>query len=279
MRKLCWLVVATLLITSTAFSDEHEGDTKPNKYRGGSMRLGVFAIDDIRSRLYFGPDDIPLRAAIDINKDLGMKDSLVAFRGNFLYRFSKHHAISLGYYKLDLDGIVSLSRTIELGDTEFDIGIDVLSEYEEQITKVAYNWIFHDEGRVMLSVTPGLHFSKARLSLRALGTGIGGEIGLEEREDRSVAVPLPMFGGRMVYRLSDRWQVVAVSDIFFLNYDSQEGQLNDTHVFVEYRAAEHLSLGGGLNRFSLDLQLNDDGIAWDWSSVYTGAYVYLGLHF
>ena len=33
----------------------------------------------------------------------------------------------------------------------------------------------------------------------------------------------------------------------------------------------NVSLGGGLNRFSLDLQLVSIGVAWDWSSVYTGA--------
>ena len=279
IRNRRWLVVAVTVFSSLAFADQHDNQDKPNKYRGGALRLGVFAIDDIDARLYFGPTDIPLRAAIDVRKDLGMKDSLIAFRGDFTYRFSKHHAMSLGYYKLDLDGIVQLSRTIELGDTEFDIGIDVRSQYEEEITKIAYNWIFHDEGRVLLSVTPGLHFSRARLSLEALGTGIVGELGVREREDASITAPLPMLGGRVAYRLTEKWQIVAVADVFFLNYDSQEGQLTDTHVFAEYRMNENVSFGGGLNRFSLDLRLQGDDLAWDWSSVYTGAYLYLGLHF
>jgi hypothetical protein len=266
---------------SSAYADgENPESGEPERnYRGASLRLGAFAIEDIDTRVYFGPTDIPLRAVIDIRKDLGMKDSLVAFRGDFQYRFSKHHAINVGYYNLDLDGTVRLSRTIELGDTEFDIGIDVLSQYKEQITKLAYNWIFHDEGRVMLSLTPGLHVSKASLSIQALGTGIGGNLGFDERENASVTAPLPMLGGRIVYRLTDKWSIVGVSDIFFLDRGSQEGQLNDTHLFVEYQANEHFSFGGGLNRFSLDLQLVDDDIIWDWSSVYTGAYLYMGFHF
>jgi hypothetical protein len=39
------------------------------------------------------------------------------------------------------------------------------------------------------------------------------------------------------------------------------------------------TLGGGPNRFSLDLQLVDDDVIWNWSSVYTGAYLYMGAHF
>ena len=134
-----------------------------------------------------------------------MGDSLVAFRSSFMYRFSKRHAMSISYYKLSLDGIVQLERTIELGDSEFDIGIDVESRYDEQITKFAYNFIFHDEGRVMLSVTPGVHFSKARLSMQTLGASPG-DTALDESESRSITAPLPMIGGRLAYRLSPKWQ-------------------------------------------------------------------------
>ncbi len=266
-------------MSSTALADEQDDGAPPTKYRGGMLRLGAFAIENIDTRLYFGPADLPLRAAIDIRRDLGIKDSLVAFRGNFMYRFSKHHGMSFGYYKLDLNGLRRLSRTIELGGREFDIGLDVYTEYEEQIVKLAYNWIFHDEGRVLLSLTPGLHFSRASLSVEALGTGIGGGLGIGEREEASVTAPLPMLGGRVVYRLSERWQIVGASDVFFLDRGSQRGHLTDTHVFAEYRMNENVSLGGGLNRFSLDLQLVDKDVAWDWSSVYTGGYFYLGLHF
>lgn len=277
--RIASVILLAAWVASAAIAEEAGGADDEREYRGGSLRLGIFAIDNIDASVYFGPTDIPLRGAVDIREDLGLKDSLIAFRGNFQYRFSKRHALSLGYYKLDLDGIVRLSRTIEIGNTEFDIGVDVRSQYEEQITKLAYNWIFHDEGRVMLSVTPGLHFSKARLSMQVLGTGIGANLGFDESEDASVTAPLPMLGGRLVYRLTDKWSIVALSDIFFLNYDSQEGQLTDVHVLAEYQANEHLSFGAGLNRFTLDLQIVADDILWDWSSVYTGAYLYMGIHF
>lgn len=278
-QLLAKLILLVAWVSSAASANNEDVTDEEQDYSGGTIRLGVFAINNIQARVYAGPADIPLRAVIDLNKDLGIKDSVTAFRANLLYRFSKHHAVGLGYYKLGLDGKVGLSRTIEFNETEFDIGIDVRTKYEEQITKLAYNWIFHDEGRVMLSVSPGIHFSKVRVSIESLGTGIIGGIGLGEREYASVAAPLPMLGGRLAYRLTDKWSIVAASDIFFLNRGSQEGQLTDSHIFAEYRSSDRFSLGGGLNRFSLDLQLADDGVSWDWSSVYTGAYLYLGIHF
>jgi hypothetical protein len=279
MRFVIFVLLFLPWQTAPAQDDAETVTTSSNKkYSGGTLRIGAFAIDNINTRVYFGPTDLPLRASIDISEDLGLRDSLVAFRSSFVYRFSKRHAMNIGFYKLSLDGIVQLGRTIELGDSEFDIGIDVLTQYDEQIAKVAYHYIFHDEGRVTLSVTPGIHFTKSRLSMQALGT-VPGSPGVDESEDRSIAVPLPMLGGRLVYRLSPKWQIIAVADVFFLDHGSQEGQLNDTHVLVEYKANDHFVFGGGLNRFSLDLQLVEKDIQWDWSSVYTGAYLYVGYTF
>ena len=258
--------------------DESLAPADNKEYRGGTLRLGAFFVGNIKTRAYFGPVDIPLRGAIDISEDLGLGDHLIAFRSSFTYRFSKRHAMSIGYYRMNMDGIVQLERTIELGESEFDIGIDVKSRYDEQITKFAYNFIFHDEGRVMLSVTPGIHFSKARLSMQALNASPGGTA-LDETENRSITAPLPMIGGRLVYRLSPKWQLLATSDIFFLDRGSQEGQLTDTNILIEYKASNHFSFGGGINRFSLDLQLVDNGRQWDWSSVHTGAHLYVGYIF
>ncbi len=276
-------VILVLLIlpwqTAPAQDDDETVTPSSNKeYSGGTLRIGAFAIDKIKARVYFGPTDLPLRGTIDIREDLGLKDSVVVFRSSFGYRFSKHHAMSISYYRLEMDGIVQLHRTIELGDSVFDVGIDVLSSYDKQITKFAYNYIFHDEGRVMLSVTPGIHFSKARVSMQALRT-IPSSPGVDEDENQSITAPLPMIGGRLVYRLSPKWRILAVSDIFFLDYDSQEGQLTDSYVLVEYKANDHFLFGGGLNRFSLDLKLVDKDIQWDWSTVYTGAYLYVGYTF
>jgi hypothetical protein len=275
--KFAFLLLLILLWQPATGEDDDESvaPADNNEYRGGTLRMGAFAVGNIKTRAYFGPVDIPLRGAIDISEDLGLKDSLVAFRSSFTYRFSKRHAMSIGYYRLNLDGIVQLQRTIELGDSEFDIGIDVNSSYDEQITKFAYNFIFHDEGRVMLSVTAGVHFSKAQLSMQALDASPGGTA-LDVSESRSITAPLPMIGARLVYRLSSKWKILATSDIFFFNRDSQEGQLTDTNILIEYKASDHFSFGGGINRFSLDLQLLDHDRQWDWSSLHTGVHLYVG---
>ena len=288
-RGLIYIIATSFLAVPTAFADDvpttdvdPEFDEKQD-YRGGNFRLGAFAIGNIDAQLYFGPDDLAIAVPINIEKDLGFDDKLVALRASVGYRFSKKHAVSLGYYRLRFDGVRRLARDIELGDSQFELGFNVNSRYEETIVKLGYNFIFHDEGRVALSVTPGIHFSSADFAITAsIDLNGGGGINLPPAgvtEVASVTAPLPMFGGRLEYRMTPKWSMILVSDIFFLNSGSQEGSLTDSSILFEYQGDSAVGFGVGLNRFALDIDIVHGGRRWDWQSVYSGAYLYMKHRF
>jgi hypothetical protein len=266
---------------SAESSDANDSRADSSSYRGGTIRLGAFAIHNMDARLYFGPTDLPIAIPINIEKDLGFKDSLLAFRSAISYRFSKHPAISVGYYRLDLDGTRRLERSVEIGGSEFDIGLDISSRYEEKILKLAYDFIFHDEGKVLLSVSPGIHLSSARFSIgaRASIDAFTDLPTLAASEGASVTAPLPMFGGKLGYRITPKWTMILKTDIFFLNSGNQEGSLADSSILFEYQTDSAFGFGAGLNRFSLDLDIVNDDIRWDWESVYSGAYMYMTIKF
>jgi len=98
-------------------------------------------------------------------------------------------------------------------------------------------------------------------------------------EVASVTAPLPMFGGRLEYRMTPKWSMILVSDIFFLNSGSQEGSLTDSSILFEYQGDSAVGFGVGLNRFALDVDIVDGGRRWDWQSVYSGAYLYMKHRF
>jgi hypothetical protein len=233
--------------------------------------------------MHTGPDDLPIAVPIDIEKDLGFGDKLVAFRANFGYRFSKRHGIAIGYYRLQFDGSRRLPRTIKLGDSDFELGLRIDSKYDETIFKVAYNFIFHDEGRVALSVSPGLHISSVDFAIGAtleLNQDIGislPPLGLSE--DASVTAPLPMLGGRMEFRMTPKWSMIMATDVFFLTSDGQQGAVTDSSILFEYQGDSAFGFGGGINRFSVDLDIVKDGIRWDWQTAYSGAFLYMKYHF
>jgi hypothetical protein len=242
-------------------------------YRGGSVRLGAFAIDGLKSRLYFGPEDSRVGLRSDLEKDLGLKDSFTAFRASLAYRINRRHGFNAGFYKLSLDGVKNLSTTIELGDEEFEVGVDVASEYDERIVKLAYNYIFHDDGKVMLSIAPGIHFTDIDFRIATQNSLI------EQTEAASTIAPLPVLGGRLLYRITPRLNMVVSGDVFFLNQSEQQGSLTDLYVVFEHQTFERVGFGGGLNRFTLDVELIDDGRLCDLESAYTGAYLFMTVRF
>jgi hypothetical protein len=241
----------------------------------GSFTFGYFVIDNINSRLYLGPDDTPLAARVDFNRDLGLKDSASVLRLAFRYTFGNRHGISLGYYDFDNAGDRILARTIRLGESEFDIGDRISSRYEEKILKIGYNLLFHDDGKIMLAVTPGIHFSSIDFRITAPATAVSAD----REEGGSATAPLPMIGGRLRYRITPKLAMDVQSDIFFLNQSAQTGSLTDSYLSFEHQTFEKIAFGAGLNRWALDIDFTSDGERWDWQSIYTGAYLYMRVLF
>jgi len=258
-------------------SERPEGDTDAAGIadRNGSFSFGYFVIRNINSRLYLGPDDVPLAARLDLSRDLGLKDSASVLRLGFLYTFGRRHGISLGYYDFGNEGGRDLTRTVELGDSVFEIGTRISASYKERILKLGYNLIFHEDEKILLAVTPGMHFSSIDFRIRAPATGISSE----REEGGSATAPLPMVGGRLRYRITPKLAMDVQSDIFFLNQSEQRGSLTDSYLSFEHQTYDRIAFGAGINRWALAIDFTDDGERWDWQSVYTGAYLYLRVLF
>ncbi len=242
-------------------------------YRGGSVRLGAFAVSGLKSQLFFGPENSRVGLRTDLEEDLSLKDSFTVFRASLAYRFSRRHGLNVGFYEFGLDGVGGLSRTIELGDEQFDVGVDVASNYEEQIIKFAYNFIFHDDGKVILSLAPGIHFARIDFNIETRNPL------LQESESASTSAPLPMIGGRLLYRIKPKLRMVVSGDVFFINQSELQGSLTDAYIVFEHQTFERIGFGAGLNRFTLGVDLLNDGRRWDLESKYTGAYLFMTVNF
>ena len=66
---------------------------------------------------------------------------------------------------------------------------------------------------------------------------------------------------------------------FFLEYDENRGSVVDAYVYFERRITNRFSLGVGLERFSLDVDYEDDGLFWELDHIYPGAIFFGTVHF
>jgi hypothetical protein len=99
-------------------------------------------------------------------------------------------------------------------------------------------------------------------------------------ETADVSVPLPMFGLRMGYAITPKWNVRYISEAFFIEIDDAlSGALLNYELSTEYRLFRHFALGVGLARIGLDVDVSDDNWRGSISDGYRGYNVFGTLYF
>jgi hypothetical protein len=125
----------------------------------------------------------------------------------------------------------------------------------------------------MLALNVGLYVVAFDLGVRVAGTGPGAE------EGGSLTAPLPVLGGRLVYRVKPRLNVVASADWFFLNYGDYKGSMNNAVAFVQHHTFKHVGFGGGLNRMAVDIEADSEDWFGDLEYIQTGWVAYAVFYF
>jgi len=147
----------------------------------------------------------------------------------------------------------------------------VKSDNGLSVYKAAYTYSFLNGEDSYLGATFGIYVADWNVSMREENTG-SAEVG-------ELTAPLPVIGLRGEYALSDRWSFRASGEFFFVEYDDVDGSLVDLYAGFDYSILDHLSIGIGFNRVTLnvDATKSDFGGALDWR--YSGALAFLKFNF
>ena len=101
---------------------------------------------------------------------------------------------------------------------------------------------------------------------------------LAAAEATSTTAPLPVFGFRLDYAITPKWLVRTKYELFFLdNFDTYRGALNDFTIAIEHHTFKHVGFGFGLNRSSLDLEIDEDNKRGAFSTVLSGLMLYVTM--
>jgi hypothetical protein len=280
LRRTALLLVAVLSFAlprgvpaqqSTDGTEEARSDESLD-YAGSTLRVGAFFVGDLQTRIFAGTTRNPFGTQVRLDRDLGISDSVIAGRVSWEHRFNRRHSMDIDYYELSVDGHRRLERAITIRDRQLTIGANLFSSYEERIFKIGYNFTFHDEGKVALSASAGLHVSDFDLHMRASEP-------VEQRESSSTRAPLPVLGGRLQFRIAPKLSMFLSTDLFLFKTANSQGSLADSQLVFEHRILDRVYAGAGLSRFELDLDLENDRTQelWDWRSIYSGVYAYFAL--
>jgi hypothetical protein len=265
------LVLVNLIVVFASFGGARAvADDKPEDagpFARGFGYVGAFWVTDSNTEARLFSTDLPLGARLNVQNDLGVRNSFTVPRVTLGWRFGKRHILSGGYYDLSRDGLKRLERTIRLpGEIEFPVGVEVATSFTLRVSKVQYTYLFHRDEKVALGIGAGLFVSKLGAGLEATGF-VGPLQETAEGFDESVTAPLPVFGFRLNYRITRKLGVLATSDWFLLNYSNQDkGIFSDTQLYAAHRTFKHVGFAGGINIQTINIELEDDDLLWQLDS-------------
>jgi hypothetical protein len=211
---------------------------------------------------------VTIGTSIDWERDLGGETSMTVPRIDGYYRFAPKHRVDFSWYKIDRGGQILTQRGLDFGDVSFPAGTPIDSRLDTETTKLSYTYSFYRTPEIETALSLGLHVTKIDMSLQSAGLGIA--------EAESVTAPLPVFGFRLDYALTPKWWVRTKYELFFLdNFDTYQGTLNDFTISVEHRTFSHVGFGFGMNRNSLDLEVDDGAKRGAVNTVLSGVMLYV----
>jgi len=234
-----------------------------------NLSLGAYFVTrtngTIRLDRTTGP--VSIGTSIDWERDLGGETSMTVPRIDAYYRFAPKHRVDFSWYKIDRTGTIFTQRPIDFGDVNFPQGSAVESKLNTETTKITYTYSFYRTPEIETSLSAGLHVTKMDASLTAAGLGIA--------ENTSVTAPLPVVGFRLDYALTPKWWARAKYELFFLDsVQAYTGALSDFTASIEHRTFAHLGFGIGVNRSSLDVEVDDGTKKGSFSSILNGLMLY-----
>ncbi len=214
---------------------------------------------------------VTVGTSIDWERDLGGETSMTVPRIDGYYRFAPKHRVDFSWYKIERNGIIVHANATSISAT---------SLFQSAPPSRASSTPKRPSSPTPI---PSIATPRSKPRSRRVCTSprwkrrcraAGGALA----ESNSATAPLPVFGFRLDYAITPKWWMRGKYELFFLDsVQAYTGALSDFTISIEHRTFQHVGFGFGLNRSSLDLEVDDGSKQGAFSSVLNGLMVYAVL--
>jgi hypothetical protein len=199
------------------------------------------------------------------------------FRLDGYWRFAERHKVRMMWFNASRSGSETIQKDIIWNGETFPANAKVTGESKFNIVALAYEYAFMRRDNFELTGTAGLHYTDLSLSL---ATNVNdGAITRSVKEEGSVALPLPLFGGRALWRMGGNFWLDASAQWFGLSIDQYDGSIWDLKLDAIWQPSKWVGVGVGYNSFKIDVNANttkfDGNLNWE----YSGPRIFYTVHF
>jgi hypothetical protein len=237
----------------------------PNMYRRMGLKAGAAFFSNFDTSVQVDGSG-GAGAVLDMEDFLGLDEDNLVVRADAFYAFSPRHRIDVSVYDINRDGTRTIGEDIQVGQVVIPAG-EVDSTLDTLIVKAAYRYNFVADERTAIGVSFGLHTMGIDLAIKSQDFAVS--------EGFRATAPLPVFGLHGEYALSERWKLLASTELFQIDLGFAQGFVGDNLLAVEHDLFDHFGWGLALNGFQLNAEFEDSPLTADLEYGYQGVLLYL----
>lgn len=233
---------------------------------------GYFSIDDAD-----GDDGTD----IDFQDDAGLDDSSILPAIGLTWRLSNNTRIQGEYFTVGQSAKETVTKTINIGDLEFDVGATLESDMDMDIARAFWGYSFVKTDKTELGAGLGLHY--LNLDISVAGKAHIGDTEIElERAKKSIDdwAILPNIGGYANYAFSPKWIVGGRLDWISANIGDYDGTLWNAEAHIQYQIFDHFGVGLAYRYLDFELAAEDSRSGdWETELEYSGPLLFFTANF
>ena len=243
------LLIASLLVLAPA-----AGLAQDERYPDGrsGIILGWFITDrDTETRF---DSDSGRGTDIQMEDDLGLESSMTVGRLGGYFWMKPRHRLDFSVFDLSRTASRRIDETIEFGDETFSINTLITSTFDLTITKIDYTFAPLSRPGGYLGFNAGFYIAATEVSLAASGQNVQAT-----RESEDLTAPLPVFGLRGEFEVTDRITLGGAAQFFKIEIDDTSGSLRDIFIGADYSLGENYAVGLAYNDVSMSIKSEEEG--------------------
>lgn len=215
---------------------------------------------------------------VNWNKKFGDEDK-TNFRLDGLYRFTPKHHLRMMYTDYSRSRTGTLDEDISWQGDTILAGSSIKGETSFSILEAAYEYGFHPSETLELGLAAGLHWAAFEASIKTDIQTPGGSTSDTLGGKVSVDLPLPVFGGRALWRMGGDFYLDAMVQWFALSFDEYDGSIFNYRAGLLWQPSKWVGLGIGYDSFKVDLDIDKDKFKGSLEWTYSGPQIFYNVSF
>lgn len=191
---------------------------------------------------------------LDVEDDLGMPDTKLQPRFSVRWKPGRKHQLELGYQFARRSASKVLERTIAIGDTTFDAGVQVNTSFGTDNAFLTYRYAFVADERKQMGVGLGLGAFFFDVGVDALA-GVGSQT-VSYTGGRSFVGPTAALGLFGRFRTGDRWYLEPDVRYLQVSVDRFTGKVLEGSLLAQYYVSPKVGIEGGLGIKSVEVEVD-----------------------